>query len=404
MNFVRCIFSSALAVMLLAAGVFGAGPNYYEPTAGSGYGANTGTALFHACTDALNDQHGGIVYIPNDVGTINVSSTIDLQNFGPIIIEGAATGVVGGRDIFGWGGAQIKWTGSAGGTIFKVNSFGTIFRNLTIDGQGTAGIGIEQVNSPTPGSSNLLFERMNVRRCTTAGIQFGEDANTNNVSEGTFNQVYIDNCGSGVKFTTPQALNYVFNNCHIEDCTNGLYVSRGGAIVYTGDISNCDVAIKIGGGGNYNAGRIKVIGGHWEMAGHSANKYMTLVDGPSLHDGSIAGDAVLVDLDGVNMSPSASYPSVTDPGNHLFNIGGGVTVIARNCLFQRLGTGKLVNCQGFKSGSTVYRAIFRDEDSVWKIPELTNALCRPNDYGRVQISRPRTTTGKQMKDYAVGDN
>jgi hypothetical protein len=292
------------------------GPRWYEPS------ARTGVAIEAAINAAY--KNGGRVFLPG--GTYLVGRTIDLTHIGPIIIEGEAMATFDGWR--GNGGVMLNWTGEPGGTMLRMNALGVQMRNITLNGQKSAGIGVNLVSPVGWGSALDRFEYVGFANFKTAGVQAGAAPSDPNAADMFFDYCWFSGSGTGFKVVNDQGLNYQFNACSFGDLDVAIHVERGGAVhVQGGGGAGCDTFLRTGGGGS-NTGPITIRDFRFENSGRNV-MWSRFIDAPD----SAGGTQVI--LDGVRLAHGVSKGN--NAQTETFRIGANVTVHVRDSYLQRPG-------------------------------------------------------------------
>jgi hypothetical protein len=225
-----------ITVALLSSICFGqttaGGPRVYRPT------ALTGQSIAAAIARAQAD--GARVYIPG--GVYSVTQTIDLSNLQPMRIEGEAPSF--GPQWTGKGSVTLKWAGPAGGTMIRLHGQATQIDGLSVDGNGTAGIGINIVNRDGAGTSMERLSNVYIGHIAGPCIQAGQTPNDQNAADVFFERVFFDASQAGFRVVHSQGLNYQFDGCEWSNLAVALDIQHGGAVYVRGG-GGCNVGAFI---------------------------------------------------------------------------------------------------------------------------------------------------------------
>jgi hypothetical protein len=292
------------------------GPRWFEPS------ARTGVAIEAAINAAY--KNGGRVFLPG--GNYLIGKTIDMTRIGPLVIEGEAMATLDG--FRGNSGVMLNWTGEPGGTMIRMNAFGVQMRNIVLNGQNSAGIGVNLTSTEGWGSALDRFEYMGFANFKGAGVQAGVTAADHNAADLVFDYCWFTKSAAGFKVVHNQGLNYQFNACNFDSLDAAIVAEHGGAIhVQGGGGANCDTFLLSGGGGS-NTGPLSIRDFRFENAGKNV-KWGRLVDAPD----SPGGTQIIID--GVRIGGAGSLPN--DAATQTLRIGANVTVHIRDSYLKRPG-------------------------------------------------------------------
>lgn len=342
------------------------GPPWIEPS------AFTGAAIEQAILTAY--RVGGRVYLPG--GNYLVADTIDLTHLGPVLIEGEAMATLDGWR--GRGGVILRWTGQPGGTMFKLNGFGVQFKNLMLQGDHSAAIGINLLTPTGWGSAMDYFESVYFTGFKTAAFQAAASAGEPNSADAFFNRCIFNDSECGFKVINDQGLNFHFDGCQFQELATAIQADRGGAIYIRGGGGGyCDTFLRTGSGG-HNTGPITVRDFRFEMAGHT-RRWAQLLDAPD----SPGGTQVI--FDAVRMaSGTLTHPDRDTP---TLSIGGNVLVVVRDSMLKPAGDWPFARV----AGSPQFKAALRIYDSdIWADLNDPHMLVR-NAQSEIQVSPPLLT-------------
>lgn len=218
----------------------------------------TPQALMDAA-ELATQQSGTVFCLP---GTYEIDQTIDIsRTYGVRFVAPAAFRTDG------WNNdstVRFKWTGAAGGTMFRMNILGCQFENIIFDANDIAGVkGTVLYSEPGWGCGYNEFNRCRwtgFKRqnngesapADTVQLQFGlgDSSGEINCADNLFNHCMFDGGLVAIRSTTHQAvnnrfikpdfitLNKVFDN-----------VFGGGVLVVGGSVINCDMILEVGFGG-----------------------------------------------------------------------------------------------------------------------------------------------------------
>lgn len=202
----------------------------YVSTSGSdtndGLSWGTAKATIQAAIDAL-PAGGGRVTI--GAGTFDIGSTITVPA-GALKIEGAGPNVT-----------TLKWTGAANGTVLSLVKFaGSTADGFTIDGNGSAGMGIDfhGVDGQTVNIEDVL-ENIRIENVTGTpgyGLHVGDSAG-DETSEDTFRKFFIGNTTDAVYQEGSQTVNIAYDGFS-EDGAGATHTNffdlRGGSAAISG--------------------------------------------------------------------------------------------------------------------------------------------------------------------------
>jgi hypothetical protein len=209
--------------------------------------------------------------------TISVSSTLaitahvgtGIRGLGPGL--SIASGSPGCR-------TTLTWTGAAGGTMILADQWGAGFiENIALDGANSAAVGVKITESASFGTSQLLFRRLAVRNCTTAAFDIGVDGQPN-CSDMCFDNVWLYNCGIGLRVNNEQGLNYYFNGGGAQSVGTIFDFVKGGNLCVVGaaHYGGFDWMLRVRTGGP-NARIFRFEGVRAEMGGYT-KRYARILD------------------------------------------------------------------------------------------------------------------------------
>jgi hypothetical protein len=297
---------------------------YIEPDAMTG----------QAIVDAIDfvRANGDQLYLRPGLYTVN--ETMQLPGLGGMVIEGCAQANLDG---FANGcGVTLKWVGPAGQPMIRLNGQHTIFRQMTLDGGGTAGAGIVIYSPPGWGSAWTKFEDVTYANIAGPCIQAGEVEGEPNSADASIVHCRFTDSETAFRCVHSQGVNFDFLCCDFQRLGTALDMPLGGAVrVHGGGGGYIDTFLRTGTGG-HNCGPISIRDIRFEYAGKTV-KYPTFVDAP-FSDG---GTKVI--LDGVSFADGSQ--TGTDNADPVLKIGGNVYCHARDCSF-KFAPGRLAVVNG----------------------------------------------------------
>lgn len=331
----RNTFLACAALLLLIATAAGqapadaqrpaAGPKWYQPA------APTGVAVEAAILAAY--RTGGRVYLPG--GNYLVGKTIELTHVGPVLVEGEAFAPLDGWR--GRGGVMLTWTGEKGGTMMRLNTMGLQLKNVTLNGNQSASVGIQLWSPQGWGSALNSFEHVIFNGFTSAGFQAGLENGEPNSADVFFDRCAFTSSAGGFKVVHSQGVNFHFDRCQFGYLKTAIQADFGGGIyVRGGGGGYCDTFLRTGEGG-HNTGPFTIRDFRFEIAGYT-RKWGQMLDAPDSPGGTrVVFDALHL-ADGVLSKPDAEIS--------LLEVGAGVSVRVRDSVLKRPGAWPLAQVKG----------------------------------------------------------
>jgi hypothetical protein len=275
----------------------------------------------------------------------------------------------------GWrgrGGVELKWTGAAGGTMFRLNAMDVQFKNVTLNGNNLAKTGIQIWTPPGWGSALDLFQNMLFVNFTGAAFQAGEVAADHNSADLFFDRCVFSRSDIGFRVVHNQGVNYHFDGCYFLELKTGIQSDFGGAIHLTGGGGGgCDTLIRTGEGG-HNTGPITVRDFRMENGGYT-HKWGQVLDCPD----SAGGVRVL--FDGFHMAGGGGGKA--DPDTQIFDVGSNVTVHVRDSVLKTAGQWTFAKVNGKDYPATLWLENCDADADLTKPSAIVH-----NERGKVQVT------------------
>ncbi len=165
-------------------------------------------------------------------------------------------------------GTSWKWAGEANGTILDLtSSMNTQVRDLMLDGNKTAGVGIGCWGINGWPNSETALRNVQIQNCAV-GVQFGHGVSDWNCDLSDFDCLRLLDCQTGIQVLNCQSVGHTWRRIQNFGCKIAIDVQQGGHIVVDGGTQDGlaqtgNTFMRLGAGGD-NVGTITLRGIHIE--------------------------------------------------------------------------------------------------------------------------------------------
>lgn len=324
-------------------------------------------------------RDGGVAYLPG--GVYRIDRTIRLEQLGPFRIEGEGYGDLFAPERTGFLSkpTRLLWTGPKGGTLLAIDrSIGQSFRDLQLDGGGTAGRLVHLTSAPGWGTGGQRFERVVLRHADT-GIEAGAQELDINCDDLVVDQVRFVQLDTGFRTVNHQAVSFHFRSLTVQQVGTMFDFVRGGNLNVDGwAAGSFDLLLRVGYGGP-NAGVFRFAGGRPEMNGRTRRRARLAEIEP------FDSAEVIFEATQETEGPlDARLPDNSD--EPVFRVGPGGSLIVRSHYHAR-------------PALRITGGSYRDENGRWAVPppKLPPERKAGGAAPTIDIVNPRTLRGEPIR-------
>jgi hypothetical protein len=299
-----------------------------------------------AIQDAIDSMPGCLegycLFFPP--GVYLISATLQFGGYSGLLVQGSGSLV---DSLPGWYGLNLgsvlKWSAKAQSPMIDLYGTGSFaFRDIALDGNSVAGIGIRVRYQTYYAGVYGLFENVSIFQCNTA-MNAGDNSATANCGDMSYIRCSFARCANGFSSSHQQAVNHAFHSCHMgfisgscfDVCAPNLYVDMF-------ECEACNRIVYVRNGGP-NTGHITVRNLRIDAVAEKADR--TIV-----HETDSKSDTSAASYEDVTIQNA--QPNNTSDSRARFIITGGHTVTLRGGrnLCGNIGSGdsgRLVTMSGY---------------------------------------------------------